>query len=574
MDDRLEALEQKVSELTGTVAALERRLAAVEAQGPAAARSAAVVRPADEDLDLGDLAPAEVTVVAVLSLIGRTCLVLGGAYLLRALTDAGTLPRAGGTLLGLAYAVAWLGAAYRLDATRQRLVAPFYGMATALTAFPLLWEATVRVKLLSPEWGAASVAGVTALALLVAWRRRIHSLAWIITVAGLLATLLFMAALGPSVPFGFYLAFLGIVTLWMGYTLDWIWLRWPVAFVADFAVVVMAATVTETWQRGGAGAVMMLQLALFGGYLVSIATRTLYRSRDVIPFEVVQTLALLVVAFGGAAYVMRSTGSGAVGLGVAALVFAVGSYGVALAFVDWREGHWKNFVFYNSLAVVFMLAGVGLTVGSSLQAVIWSGLAVASALLGHRYSAVALGSHSAVYVVAATLASGLLAHLSDAFTTSAAHGWAPLSVSAVVVLASAAACGAIPVSTARHSWGRYSRLPKVVIVVTLLLGAGGALIGLLVPMVAGQPGAGADPAIVAAIRTVVLGAAVFLLAWAGGRDVFAEGRWLMYVVLLLAGVKLLVEDFVSGRPSTLVLSLAVFGAALIIAPRWVRRGPS
>jgi hypothetical protein len=78
--------------------------------------------------------------------------------------------------------------------------------------------------------------------------------------------------------------------------------------------------------------------------------------------------------------------------------------------------------------------------------------------------------------------------------------------------------------------------------------------------------------VVAAIRTVVVGAAVLLLAFVGGRGVFAEGRWLMYVVLVLGGIKLLMEDFPAGRPATLVLSLAVYGAALIVAPRWVRRG--
>jgi hypothetical protein len=65
---------------------------------------------------------------------------------------------------------------------------------------------------------------------------------------------------------------------------------------------------------------------------------------------------------------------------------------------------------------------------------------------------------------------------------------------------------------------------------------------------------------------------VLLLAFLGGRGLFPEGRWLTYVVLIVGGLKLLVEDFPQGRPATLVLSLAVYGAALIVAPRWVRRG--
>jgi hypothetical protein len=572
MDDRLAALEQKVSHLSNAVTALERRLAELESRPAESAAADASAAP-----DAGAIAveaPSDITVVAVLSLIGRTCLILGGAYVLRAMTDAGTLPRVGGTVLGIAYAVACLVPVYWRDGARQRLSAAAYGVATTLIAFPILWEATVRenVKLLSPESATLAMSGVTALALLVAWRRRIQSLAWIITLGGLVATMFFLPVLGPATSFGFYLAFLGVITLWMGYSLDWIWLRWPVAFMADFCVLAMAVTVTGASQRHRAGEVMVLQLVIFAGYLVSIAARTLWRSRDVIPFEVVQTMALLVVAFGGAVYVMQETGAGAAGLGVASLVFGVGSYAVAFAFVDRSEGHWKNFLFYSSVAVVFTLAGVGLTVGAGTQAMVWAGLAVAAAALGYRYSAAAVGAHSAIYLVAGAIASGLFRFVTDAFTASVTTAWAGITLPAWAVLASAAACAAVPVTAEPQYRGRPARIPQIVVVVMLLAGVGAAIIGYTVPLVSGVPGQSADAALVAAIRTVVMGAAVLLLAWMGGRNLFAEGRWLMYVVLILGGIKLLAEDFMSGRPATLVLSLAVYGAALIVAPRWVRRG--
>ena len=46
--------------------------------------------------------------VTLLSFIGRTFVALGGAFLLRALTDAAIVPLPQGTALGLAYALAWL----------------------------------------------------------------------------------------------------------------------------------------------------------------------------------------------------------------------------------------------------------------------------------------------------------------------------------------------------------------------------------------------------------------------------------------------------------------------------------
>jgi hypothetical protein len=239
--------------------------------------------------------------------------------------------------------------------------------------------------------------------------------------------------------------------------------------------------------------------------------------------------------------------------------------------VDRSEGHWKNFVFYSSLAIVFVLAGVGLTATAPAQAMAWSGLAVVAALLGYRYSAAAVGAHSAIYLVAGAIASGLFAFISDAFTASVAHAWAPMALPAWIVLASAAVSAAIPVTSEPHFRGRPARIPQIVVVVMLLAGAGAVAIGYMVPMTAGVPGQSADSALVAAIRTVIVGAAALFLAWAGGRGLFAEGRWLTHVVLVLGGFKLLTEDFPSGRPATLVLSLAVYGAALIVAPRWARR---
>ena len=582
MEDRLATLEQQVRDLSGAVTSLERRLAALESAstvktGDGLAVSAAAALAADAAVGNGLPgavgAARDLSVVTVLSLVGRTCLVLGGAYLLRALTDAGTLPRAGGTALGLLYAVAWLYPAYRLDAAGRRLVAPFYGLATALIAFPILWEATVRVKLFTPPQAALALAAVTAITLAVAARRAIQSLAWIITLGGLVAALLLLTAVElPDISLGFYLAFLGVCTLWLGYSLDWIWLRWPVAFVADAYVLFVVGSVAGPWHKGDPGAVMVLQLVMFAGYLISIAARTLWRSRDVVPFEVVQTVALLVVAFGGAVYVMGTTGAGATPLGLASLVFGAGSYGVAFAFVKWRDGGWKNFTFYTSLAVVFMVAGVGLTVGAQGQAVAWAALAVVAAYQGYRYRAIAIGSHAAVYLVAAGVASGLLGAVTDAFTASAGHVWTGLPPVAWVVLAATAVCAMIPATVRGQSPARYLRIPKVLVVLMLLLGVGGAIIAYLVPLVSGQPGSAADPAAVTAtVRTVVCGAAVLLLAFLGGRGVFPEGRWLTYVVLLVGGIKLLVEDLQQGRPATLVLSLAVYGAALILAPRWARR---
>jgi hypothetical protein len=40
----------------------------------------------------------------------------------------------------------------------------------------------------------------------------------------------------------------------------------------------------------------------------------------------------------------------------------------------------------------------------------------------------------------------------------------------------------------------------------------------------------------------------------------------------LGGLKLLLQDLREGRPATLVLSLALYGAVLLLAPRLLRPG--
>jgi hypothetical protein len=575
MDHRLDQLERVVADLSHALDETRRRVAELEARDAAGAQDSASA----DEVDASATAVSSGTdAVTLLSLLGRTFVVLGGGYLLRALTDGGTLPRALGTALGLAYAIAWFIGAWRAGGAKRPANAAFHTTAAVLIAFPLVWESTVKVQLLSQASAAAVMTAVTAVGLAVAWNRRVQMLAWIVSCAGILAALALMAAAaaqGPLAPpadrsaasMTLYLAFLGVATLWFAYHLDWTWLRWPPAIVADVSVLLMAWNATEIWQREHVGAVMLVQLALFAGYLVSFTARTLWRSRRVVPFEVVQTLVLLIVCFGGAVYLMLATGANATSLGVVSVAFGACSYAAAFAFIDWRRGHWANFVFYASLGVVFTVAGTALVVGPPLQAAAWSVLAVVTAWGGRRYGSITLSSHATIYTLAACVASGLLAHATQALTAPVAGAWDPLRLPAVPALAAAALSSAIPLSSANESWGTWSRVPKVTVVSALLWSAGGTLCGLVVVLLAGRPGTGlADAAVVSSIRTVILGGSVLLLTWAG-RAMFEEGRWLSYVVLVAGGVKLLVEDFPNGRPSTLFLSLAVYGGVLILSPR-------
>ena len=64
-----------------------------------------------------------------------------------------------------------------------------------------------------------------------------------------------------------------------------------------------------------------------------------------------------------------------------------------------------------------------------------------------------------------------------------------------------------------------------------------------------------------------------ILARIGRVSRFDVARWLVYPVLAAGLVKLIVQDLREGRPATIMFSLLVYGAALIVAPRMARPGP-
>lgn len=66
---------------------------------------------------------------STLPLLGRTLLILGGAFLLRAVTDLDRVPDSLGLALGFAYALLWLVAADRAARFEEgRLRAAFYSI--------------------------------------------------------------------------------------------------------------------------------------------------------------------------------------------------------------------------------------------------------------------------------------------------------------------------------------------------------------------------------------------------------------------------------------------------------------
>jgi hypothetical protein len=495
----------------------------------------------------------------VLALVGRTLVVLGGAYLLRALTDAGVLAPALGVTLGLGYAALWLGAT---TAAPTSVGAVFHALAATLIAMPLVWEATFRFDLLGSATASGVLASFAVAALVAAIRRGVEQVAWLGAGApALLAVALAVGTHGYLAP-ALFLILLGLGTLWLGYVYDWLYLRWPIAGLATLLVAGVTA-------RAGAGlepvAALLLQAVFLAGYLGSFAARTLFVGRAVVPFEVVQSVVVLIVGFGGAVHVASASGANVGALGLFALAMGLSTYAVAFAFVE-RHRPPPNFFFYASLALTFILVGGPLAGGTGAAAGAFAALAVLAAALAPRLARATLSLHGAAYALAAAVLSGLLGSASRALLAPAgAMGDAPPPM-ALLALVAVLLCALWP-RPAAELYPTRQRLPGFLLLALGVWLAAGTSVALLAPVLLAPPGAGLDAGAVAAIRTVVLVAATLLLAWGSRHARLADGVWLVHPLLAMLALKLLAEDLPHGRPLTLMTGLAAYGAALILAPR-------
>ena len=574
MDDRLTRLESTIDELRVSVRRLEERITLLEGCAIAGSEVDAHAGPATAEA----WAPASQPAgrdwrdpIAVMSLLGRLFIVLGGAYFLRWMTEAGTVPPAAGVALGLAYGLVWLALADRAGARHQMPSAVFHGVGAAMVAFPVVFEATTKFKLLPGPASAIALTMLTGGLLAVAWRRRIQPLAWVAVMVALPTSIVILAQTRVVVPHAFFMILFGVATLWMGYSLDWLVLRWPVAAVADMVVVGVTARALAQQPQESPGVALVVQVTLLGAYLASIAIRTLVRGRNVIPFEVVQTIAALVVGLGGALSVTRATGAGGVMLGIASVVFGAACYGVAFAFIERQQDRGRNVYFYTSLALVFVLVGMARLLPAEPLAGVLAALAVVCCAAWSKIGRLFLLLHGAIYLAAAAIASGAIGYDISAVAFGAPGVWALPGAAMLVVLAAAAASVWLAALQPDNDGSAYGSVPRFAVVLVFVLCAGGTLVGYLAPALGGLPDRSIDAGVLATIRTGVLALSTLLIAWIGRHARFREWGWLVYPLLVGIGIKMVAQDFMHSRPATMFVALALYGAALILAPRLRRR---
>lgn len=453
LESRVERLETALREIDARLASLEHRpVSGGQASLPVLSPPSAVV----EESSLG--------------LFGVCILILGGAFVLRALTESSLLPRIVGAVLGLIYAAAWMWNADRLARRHRTQAASFHAVTAAVIAFPLVWETTIRFAVM-PAVVASILLGAFGVAFLwTAVRNQQQLLAWIGTVAATIAAF----AIGPSPIILVVVAAIGVATS-IG-ARQWEFASWPAALASNIIALIVIFT-----RPAGTAAALIVFTVLWA------ATAAVRRKPSEVSAVVQATVAILI------------------GIGGTTLL---------------------------------------LLPSAATASLVWSLLAVTTAELARRTHSRALSIQSVVWILAASVAGGLLLATVGAFTGDAAS---------VELPPEALACGSAAI------FG-FLRLPggaeKIVMLSIFLCMTFTGVLTIVLPSFSS-----------ALLRTAVLAIFASLLAIVGRLMENRVASILARAVLVVGGLKLLAEDLRVGSAAILVISFACYGLALLIVAR-------
>ncbi len=566
--------EEQLARIERRIAALEKRLTVLERQGAGPLEAS--------ELEAGEIegeAKRGTAFAAVgesgtwLSLAGRSFLILGGAFLIRAVTEAGVMPTPVGILVGVLYAVVWLVLADRAGSRGRAGEATTLAALSALVGYPLAWEAAARFGVLPAPGAVALVVALSIALLVVAERRDLRFATWFGSLAALVALAALIVSTHALLVAGIGLLALGVATAWLGYgRRGWRGLRWPMALAADLAILLAIVLVTR---EGGPppgypdlslAGVWVLAVALAASYLGLFTLRTLLRRQDIALFAALQGFVAAWIGFGGAARVARVAERGLSATGVAATLVAIATYAAAFTLLERGPELRRSFRFTTSLALLLLVWGTTLFAQGRALAIGWSLLAIVAAAISMRFGRSSLAVHAALLGLASGVVSGLLGALAAAFA-GPPEALAELAPRALIpaLLASVLAYALIWRGGETERWARR---------VAAILSAAVAIVCMAVFVVGGLAaplGLASSAEALALARTSVLAIAAVVLALSRRFGPFAPLAGFPLAALVLAGGELAFGLVRVGRPASLFAGFALFGLALLAVARLGRR---
>jgi len=550
-----DALARQVRELQERVASLERFVGV--------AQPSHVTEPQPTPSAEAPILPETTT---LLPIMGRALLGLAGAYLLRALTESGTLAPKAGIGIGLLYAMLWLVLAVRTPAS-QKLETALHSLTSVLVLSPLLWEATLRFHAVS-TWAAGGILlAFTLFGLAVAWKQHLSIVATFATLAGLGVSAALLVATHDAIPFTFVFLAIAAAMETSACMNHWLSERWLAATAADLSVLLATWLVTnqrgvpEAWAPIAHPALLAAQVALLGIYLGSTGFRTLFRGTTFTGFETAQCALAFAISVGGGLRLSSQDPYIAPAMAVLALVCAAFCYGIGFLLLDRGGPHGRNFYTYSTFAILLAVAGSRILLSGMAASAVWSLLAIAGLWGGGFFGRLTLQVHGAIYLLLGLISSGALGQ-ATAFVLGDASMSREGQVALWTAILAAAICYAL---VSRSAVG--SQALRIALAGALGWLAAGLAAGALTAGYHWLFGESASHAYCATLRTAVLAGAALLLAWAGARWNRQELSRLIYPAMLLGAYRLIAIDLHQDRNPALFLSLLFYGAALMILPK-------
>lgn len=568
-----------IDDLRLRVGSLEQRLQSIEARlGLEPAQSATTATP-DSAIPLDVASFGDTSALA--GLLGKSLLGLALAYLLRALTENGSLPVAAGVGLGLIYALSWLIWAARTPAS-ETLTVSLRALTSVLIMAPLLWEATLRFGAVT-SWQTAGILVLFAVfGLGISWHKNLTAVALISSLAGLFLSGALLLRTHDLLPYTTTLLVLALAVEASACLEHYLGERWVVAALADLAVLLMTFVATrppgslEGYASLSRGAVICVQIALVLIYLASTFVRTLGRGFNIAAFEVAQCVAAAVIASAGALAVAKGHPTAFLSIGVFWALCGAACYAVSFFFLGRHAGKDRNFHTYAAFGLALVLAGSRLLLQGWTVVAAWSLLAIFFVLVGRESGRMMLKLHAGAYLVLATFASGLAFMANTRFFTTGAHPQAPPGGPAIWI-AAAASITAYTLLLRAPAPASLSEAGALVYRAAATLIAGSALWNLAglgamaVAPICHAAGGGPEsqdfcPTLLTAVLIAVSMGAALLFQ----RSQRPELKWFAWLLIGGASYKLVIQDFQQTHTFAIVVSLLCYGTALVLLPRLIR----
>lgn len=547
-------LSRQIRELEQRVSSLEHRLAtsaghAGEAVGTGAAFADAAL-------------PTFDWTAGVAALAGKALLGIAGAYLLRALTEAGMLSRTMGIRAGMIYAVVWLYLASRAGPERKAAVA-FNALTSVLVLGPLLWEAIIRFQVIA-TWSAAIVLiafSTTGLAL--SWRNRNTTAARISLSASSLIAAILMVATRDLIPFTLALLVIGALVEFSVSRDHEFHERWLVSGLAGFSVflftyiIARPGGIPEGYAPMPPHSALVMQGLLVAIFTVSTLSRTFLQRRPFTLFETLLAVTVFLIGVGGALRVSVQDPAALFVVALCSLMAGAACYAISFAVLT-REGRRnRNFYVYACFALLLVIAGSKLMFSGPALLGVLLGLALISCWAGLRATQHVLQMHGGIYLLLGMSFSELGAQSFTQFFGTAAESY-PFGAATLAILV-AFLCYVAVMRSKVSRWDQW--LPALATSASLTWLAAGATASAIIA---------SWPAQAILLRTAVLTCLAAVLCWAGARERRAELNWLMYAIMIVAAYKLLIQDFRQEQTLPLVVSLLLYGGTLMLLPRILR----